>query len=255
MLGGKPLRRSWRRGATPDTLEETLRAMTRNVADLPLVAAHWCDAIGTTLRDFGRSEAAEWLDRAVRGYREAGEKFGQGAPSIKVALTLWKAARTEEMKEECSRILIWSAPALERAATGRVMERNSWTALEAGVEASFLMGHYEPARERAAIASAASLREFGPSGADRRSDCDGVSFLSEGVLADDAPRFRTGLDVLSDQIEEWPTPRCSVREDLFRVGLALPTADAAAYIRSRLPDHGSENGDVFAGGAHAESAQ
>ena len=225
-----------------------------NVADYPLAASHWCDAIGTTLRDFGRPEAAGWFDRAVKGYREAGEKFGPGTPSIKVALTLWKAERTEEMMEECSRILSWSTPALERAAAGRVMD-GTWKAMEAGVEASFLIGQYGLTRERAAIMDAASLRELGPSGADRRSDCDGVSFLSQGVLADDALRFQVGLDILSDQIEEWPTPRCSVREDLFRVGLALPIADARAYISSRLPDDESQHHDIVGGGASVRSGK
>lgn len=228
--------------------------MMGNVADYPLVASHWCDAIGTTLRDFGRSEAADWFDRAVKGYREAGEKFGPGTPSIKVALTLWKAERTEEMMEECFRISSWSKPALDRAAAGQVID-GSWKAIEAGVAASFLMGQYELTRERAAIMNDASLRELGPSSADRRSDCDGVSLLSHAVLADDALRLQIGLDILSDQIEEWPTPRCSVREDLFRVGLALPIADAGAYIRSRLLDDESQQRDIIDGGASARSGK
>jgi hypothetical protein len=208
--------------------------MERNVVSYPLVASHWCDALGTTLRDFGRPEASEWFDRAVKGYREASAKFGGGVPSIKVALILWKAGRLPEATEECLRIQSWSSPLLGALGSEQQAHRSVWRAGEAATEAAFVLGDYRGARDLALTLRAASVRAFGPDTTPRSSDCEGVFLLSEGMVMRDQGQFEQGLDALSDQIEEWPTPRCSTREDLFRLGLSLPMSNTDAYIRWRL---------------------
>lgn len=179
-----------------------------------------------------------WFGKAIEASRAARAAGNRWVPSIRTALTLWKADQIAEMRRECELLLdehaAWASGGLEGA--GEQELRRFRIAQEATAAANLLLGRYEEA------VTAAKAVLGGKDGPNTRMDTYGVLLLSTGARDNDHETFEEGLDFLSEEVDRWPTPVCSMSVDLFRFGLSLPFCSAEEYIRWRMvgPDEGTK---------------
>lgn len=190
------------------------------------------DEIGTLYHFFGQPEAEMWFLKAIEQYRASSSG---DEPSTKIALVWWKAGHVENFRAECVAVL-------EQHRSGRGSDEladatpgSGPAGLSFQAEASFLLGQYGEALAYAerlvALSQLAGARSGGGS-----ADSIGpaIQEMSLGILEESHAGFERGLDRLTSRIECWPTPRCSIVEDLFRYGLSLPICRAEAFIRWKM---------------------
>lgn len=219
----------WQQGVSAERLNSLVWEMESAIRTTKLSTGPLCDELGTLLAHFGRPEARTWLLRAVEAYRA----ITPGRHSVKTALTLWKAGERDDMQRECTAIREEGVrSSVDSSSSDRAAQRRVRMALEASAEAEFLLGRYAEAATTFGALDGLRAKHGVESGA--RDVAKGVVLLCGGILQADAREFADGLELLCDEIDDWPTLRCSLREDLFRFALALPICDSEAFIRRKM---------------------